>query len=127
NLWFGPLAGIKTGYSSTSTVYDQYSILHLIENNWALPTLAADAAAAPMTEIFGSSSPPPLTTSFTESSSIPIVNLPVPFTAITTGGTTPYTIKWNFGDGTTGTGVSVQHVYSSAQSFPVTERATDSS
>src|SRR5205807_979857 len=127
NVWFGPTAGIKAGYSSTSTVYDEYSIVHLIENNWALPTLAAEAAAAPMTEIFGSSSPPPLTTSFTESPSIPIVNLPVTFTATTMGGTSPYTISWNFGDGTTGTGVSVQHVYSSAQSFPVTETATDSS
>src|SRR5205807_447935 len=66
NVWFGPTAGISAGHSSTSTVYDEYSILHLIENNWALPTLASnDAAAAPMTEIFGSSTPPAPTTSFT--------------------------------------------------------------
>src|SRR2546426_59228 len=71
--------------------------------------------------------PPPLTTSFTFLPSSPVVNSPVTFTAITTGGTTPYTIKWNFGDGTTGTGTSVTHTYSSAQSFTVTETATDSS
>jgi len=71
--------------------------------------------------------PPPLSTSFTFLPSSPVVNSPVTFTAITTGGTTPYTIKWNFGDGTTGTGTSVTHTYSSAQSFTVTETATDSS
>src|SRR2546426_672816 len=71
--------------------------------------------------------PPPLSTSFTFLPSSPVVDSPVTFTAITTGGTTPYTIKWNFGGGTTGTGTSVTHTYSSAQSFTVTETATDSS
>src|SRR5207245_1842212 len=71
--------------------------------------------------------PPPLSTSFTFLPSSPVVNSPVTFTAITTSGTTPYTIKWNFGDGTTGTGTSVTHTYSSAQAFTVRETATDSS
>src|SRR2546428_8813109 len=71
--------------------------------------------------------PPPLSTSFTFLPSSPVVDSPVTFTAITTGGTTPYTIKWNFGGGTTGTGTSVTHTYSSAQSFTVKETATDSS
>ncbi len=128
NLWYGPKTSVIAGYSSTSTAYDEYSILHLIENNWALSTLAAnDAAAAPMTEIFGSSTPPPLTTSFTTSPSTLIVNLPVTFTATTTGGKSPYTIRWNFGDGSTGTGASILHTFLSAQSFIVTETSTDSS
>ncbi len=71
--------------------------------------------------------PPPLSTSFTFLPARPVVNTLVTFTATTTGGTSPYTIKWNFGDGTTGTGGSITHVYSSAQSFTVTETATDSS
>src|SRR5438128_1902290 len=121
-------AQVKAGYISASNNYDEYSTLRLIENNWALPTLATDdAAAAPMTEIFGSSTPPALATSFTAFPSTPIVNLPVTFTATTTGGKSPYTIGWNFGDGSTGTGASIAHTYSSAQLFTVTETATDSS
>ena len=50
---------VKQAYVSSSDVYDEYSILHLMENNWSLSTLTDnDAAAAPMTEIFGASTTP---------------------------------------------------------------------
>jgi PKD repeat protein len=73
------------------------------------------------------SPPPPLSTSFTFLPSTPLVNTPVTFTAVTTSGTSPYTIAWNFGDGTTGTGTIVPHTFTTAQSFTITETATDSS
>src|SRR5207245_114461 len=119
---------VKQALISASDVYDEYSVLHLMENNWGLPTLTAnDAAASPIAEIFGSSTPPRLATSFTVSPPTPLANAPVSFTATTTGGATPYTISWNFGDGSTGTGASILHTFLSAQSFTVTETATDSS
>jgi PKD repeat protein len=70
---------------------------------------------------------PPLSTSFTVLPSSALVNSPVTFTAVTTGGTLPYLITWNFGDGTTGTGASTVHTYTTAASFTVAETATDSS
>lgn len=51
---------VKHGLLSSSNLYDEFSILHSMENNWALPTLTSnDAAASPMTEIYGSIGPPP--------------------------------------------------------------------
>ena len=69
----------------------------------------------------------PPSTSFTVSTSAPVVNGAVTFKSTTTGGTAPYTVHWSFGDGATGTGASVTHTYASAQSFTVTENVTDSS
>ena len=56
-LFYG--TAVKHGFISSSDVYDEFSILHLMEDNWALPTLTSnDAAASSMTELFGSSTPP---------------------------------------------------------------------
>jgi PKD repeat protein len=47
------------------------------------------------------------------------------FTGSATGGTSPYTFAWSFGDGTSGSGASVTHVYRDNGSFTVTLTVTD--
>jgi hypothetical protein len=127
-ILFYELGVVKQAYVASSDLYDEYSILHLIENNWGLSTLTGnDAAAASMTEIFGTSIPPGLTTSFTVSPSNPVVNSPVTFTATTVGGMGPYTVSWDFGDGATATGAAVTHTFTGVQSYTVIETVQDSS
>src|SRR5437660_5456908 len=110
-----------------------YSYLSTIEAAWRLSPINTNDAGAPnMLSAFGAACtincpPPPLSTSFTASPSTTLVSVPVTFTATTSGGTAPYTISWNFGDGATGTGAIAAYSYSVAQTFTVTEAAKDSS
>jgi PKD repeat protein len=53
------------------------------------------------------------------------VGTAVSFTATATGGTSPYTFAWNFGDSTTGTGATASHTYATAGTFTVTVTVTD--
>src|SRR2546426_828650 len=50
----------------------------------------------------------------------------VSFTCSATGGAAPYSYGWTFGDGNTGSGPAVNHVYQSAGAMTVTCTATDS-
>src|SRR3989449_6015168 len=122
SVWASSPANPTTaaGFKSTSP-YTTYSPLRTIEQNWGLASLTSnDASAAPMTEFFTTTTPPaPLSTSFTYSPSLPEAGQQVTFTASASGGTTPYSFSWSFGDGSTGSGRSVTHTYSSAGSFTV--------
>jgi len=70
--------------------------------------------------------PQPLSASFTFNPSSPQTNQQVTFTAAATGGTTPYSFGWTFGDGSSGTGSNVTHAYASAGTFTVVLTTRDS-
>jgi PKD repeat protein len=113
--------------SSGSTVTHTYAIA----NTYSVTETATDAAspshAATSSQIITVQPVPPLVTSFTFLPATPLLNTIVTFTAVTTGGTSPYAISWRFGDGTIGTGASTTHTFTNAGSYAVTETATDTS
>jgi len=56
----------------------------------------------------------------------PAAGQQVTFTASASGGITPYSFGWNFGDGSTGTGSTVNHTYGTAGTFTITLTVKDS-
>src|SRR6184192_4005875 len=130
NLLYG--TPVKKGYVSPDTTgIDEYASLRTIANNWGFSPIAqGDVAAANsgymFNDVFGSSSPLPLATSFTFSPSNPAIGVNVAFTATSVGGTLPYSYSWNFGDGSTGSGAVASHSYASAGQYSVTTTVTDS-
>ena len=64
---------------------------------------------------------------FTFTPGSPVTGQSISFNATASSGTPPYTFKWDFGDGTTGTGGLVTHTYSSSGSFMAKLTITDAS
>ncbi len=123
-VWAGP--AVKLGYKST-TQYTHYSFLKTLETTWGMPSLVStDAGASAMMEFFGSSPPPSLTVSFTYTPTPISVGTSVTFTGSVTGGTSPYTFSWNFGDGSTSSINPTTHSYGSSGAYSVTLSVTDS-
>ncbi|TMI22432.1 PKD domain-containing protein, partial [Candidatus Bathyarchaeota archaeon] len=85
----------------------------------------ANAQTAASTQTL-SVAPSPLTTSFamTPSSGLMVGQL-ASFTASVSGGTSPYTFNWNFGDGTTASGNPVNHSFNMPGTYTVTVTVTD--
>jgi hypothetical protein len=60
-----------------------------------------------------------------KSSAPPDVGTSVPFTAIITGGVSPFNVTWSFGDGSLAYGSSVSHVYGRSGSFSINVSVVD--
>jgi PKD repeat protein len=124
-LFYG--SNVKKAYVSDTPAYDHYALLRLIENNWGLSSLTTnDGSATPMTEFFGSSTPLPISTSFTYLPSSPFANAVISFTGAAVGGTAPYTYSWNFGDGGLATGLTAAHSYATSGNYTTTLTVIDS-
>jgi PKD domain-containing protein/dockerin type I repeat protein/cellulase (glycosyl hydrolase family 5) len=67
-----------------------------------------------------------LSASFTISPQSPLAGQSAMFTGSATAGTGPYTFSWSFGDGSTGSGANVTHVFGSTGSYNVTLTVVDS-
>lgn len=122
NIEYG--STIKVGYTST-TSYTEYSSLHTIDANWGLSSItSAVSNDAPISDMFTTTSA--LSDSFTYSPASPTVGTSVSFTGSATGGSSPYSYSWNFGDGSIGSTANPSHAYLVTGSFTATLTATDS-
>ena len=123
-LFYG--TGVKTAYISPSNSYDEFSILRLLEDNWALSTLTSnDAAATGLTgDIMGATTLPPLSASFAYLPSTPTVGTAVTFTATATGGVPPYTYSWS--GAAAGSGSTVTATFTTTGSYNATLTVRDS-
>jgi chitodextrinase len=125
SLWAG--STVKKAYQSSSQ-YSHYSFLRTIEANWNLTSLTSNDANAPaMTEFFNTPTSNQLQASFTETPKTPNVGTAITFAAIASGGSSPYTYSWTYGDNGTGSGISSTHTYGSVGNKTVTLRVQDSS
>ena len=140
NIEFGP--GIAaTNFASNigqsftwyqyANTYSEYSTLRSIEANWGLPSLTSKDAASPvMNDILpGLTGSPPasLQASFSYVPSSPFASQSVSFTATASGGSSPYSFGWSFGDGSIGNGSSTSHTYTNSGAFTAKLTVTDSS
>ncbi len=94
---------------------------------WSFELQVTDSSGTPVTV---TSNPVTVTVnstlvaSFTVSGNL-VVGTSITFIATVSGGTTPYSFAWNFGDNSTGTGNPVTHSYNSPGNYTVTLRVTD--
>jgi len=62
---------------------------------------------------------------FTDSPSNPHLGQSISFVATATGGGSPYVFRWDFGDGSGGTGQTISHLYQNAGSYTTSLTVTD--
>jgi PKD repeat protein len=111
----GTIEGTEPDFVTSFAVKGSYSVDTIVADangQIASVNLAVTVAPQPLSSDFASSSPR-------------IIGQPVNFTATASGGTSPYTFAWNFGDGGSGSGSTVSHTYSVKGIYNVTLAVAD--
>ena len=114
--------GTGSSTTHTFTVAGSYNVVLTVKDS-----SSPQQTATTQQTVNVSNPPPPLATNYTFSPSSPSVGQTITFTGSASGGISPYTFKWNFGDGVTGSGNPASHSFSSSGSFTVQLSVTDSS
>ena len=107
--------GITTTHTYTSTA--TYTV--------TLTVTDGAGGSAKSTKTVQVSPIPALTASFTFTPTQPTTGQSVAFSGTATGGVSPYTQNWNFGDGVTATGQSPTHTYTNSGTYTVGLNITD--
>jgi len=105
----------------TYTTPGTYTVV-LFASDSSNPVLSATASAA----VIIVSPTSALVATFTFNPSSPAVGTSISLLSTISGGVTPYSVSWNFGDGFTATGLTTMHAYATPGSYPVTLTVTDS-
>ncbi|MEO8931334.1 MAG: PKD domain-containing protein [Lacisediminihabitans sp.] len=116
------LVGERVHTGSYAETINHYDVLRTIQDAYGLPSNDLSAAARPITDIWGSANVPP-TAAFTSA----VNNLDATFNASTSSDPdgTVSSYAWDFGDGTSGSGVTTSHSYAVAGSYTVSLVVTD--
>ncbi|MCL5963261.1 MAG: PKD domain-containing protein [Candidatus Thermoplasmatota archaeon] len=119
------------GDGATSTAQNpvhSYPISGTYTVNLKVTDSNGDHATSSVTIVARSvSSSAPLVAGISATPSTGTAPLTVSFSGSVSGGTTPYSYAWNFGDGNTGTGQTISHVYNSSGTYTATLTVTDNS
>jgi PKD repeat protein len=123
----GAIAGPLGGNPVSSSVVHTYAV----SGSYTVGVSATDSGVPPSSASSSSvltvnNPTPTLTATFTASNGAPLIGQAVTFNSTILGGIAPYTVSWNFGDGTVDVGASIIHSYTAIGTFTVTMQVSDS-
>lgn len=120
-------AGLPTGCTSSNVT--SLVCVPTMEGTFNVTVTASSSlgsSASAMAQVQVATQPNPLLVSLSVFPASGIVPLQVTLNGTATGGVSPYSFAWSFGDGTAGSGPSVGHTYNQVGNFTTMLTVTDS-